>query len=142
MIDTNIARLYPALKNIIAYHQRRGDLPPLRTGEALEPDAQGQGKPVRTVDCCLYWCLIDTDLPMAFWESCDEVELVVSYDDFRVFAHTIRGRVGTLYLDACDEFAKTLVVNSRRPIAYIPPKASVQAIASSAPGQQPKHMVS
>ena len=133
LIDTNVDRLHPALKNIIAYHQRKGDLPPLRSGEVLEPDEKGRGRLVRTSDCRLYWCLIDSELPVSFWEGQDEVEMVIPYDEFQAFTQSIRGRVGGLYLDACDQFAQRLSAKSHKPIAYIPPRIpSAQPIAQQA----------
>lgn len=121
LIDTHVDRLYPALKNIIGYHQERGSLPPLRSGEVLEEDEKGNYRIVRTANCRLYWCLIETERPIAFWAARPEVELAIPHDQLQRFSLSIRGRVGAQYLDACDEFAEQLVPNSHRPIRYAPP---------------------
>lgn len=121
LVDTQVDRLYPALKNIIGYHHERGNLPPVRSGEILEETQNGGYQVIRTAECRLHWCLIETERPAAFWEERPEVELVIPYDRFRAFTQSIRGRVGALYLNACDEFAEQLQPNSQRPIRYPPP---------------------
>ncbi len=121
LIDTHVDRLHQALKNIIGYHQERGSLPPVRSGEVLEETQGGGYRVTRSAECHLHWCLIETERPSAFWEERPEVELVIPYDRFQEFTQSIRGRVGALYLNACDEFAEQLEPNSKWPIRYPPP---------------------
>ncbi|WP_027330042.1 hypothetical protein [Marinimicrobium agarilyticum] len=132
LVDTHVDRLHQALKNVIGYHQERGSLPPVRVGEVLE-EAQGGGYRVaRKAECQLHWCLIETDRSAAFWEARPEVELVIPYERFQTFTQAIRGRVGALYLNACDEFAEQLEPNSQRPIRYPPPARQNRADGAEA----------
>jgi|TARA_R100001039_G_scaffold37966_1_gene37877 hypothetical protein len=124
LIDTQIERLYPALKNIIAFHQDRGQLPPLRPGTVLGTTDDGHYQVVRTSDCRLHWCLIESHRSERFWNARPEVELVIPHDRFQAFTQAIRGRVGAYYLNACDAFAGELQPNSQRPIRYVPPSSS------------------
>lgn len=121
LIDMNVDRLYPILKNIIDYHTWKGTLPPTRKGDVLSRRGDGSVMVERTADCRLYWCLVDTDLPIAFWASRFEVEAVLTQEALDSFASSIRHKSGASYIDACEQFAREMNLPPASPIRYVPP---------------------
>lgn len=121
LIDMNVDRLHPVLKNIIDYHTWKGTLVPIRKGDVLSRKADGSTVVERTADCRLYWCLVESDLPLAYWRSRREVEAVLPQEDLDTFALSIRHRSGASYIDACEQFAREMTIFPERLIRYIPP---------------------
>lgn len=125
--DVQVDRLYPALKNIIGYLTSTGRLASVRQGEVLRTE-NGQQVVSRQANCRLYWCDIESDYPIEFWESKDEVEVVLPKEDFDRFALSIRCKSGTAYVEACEAYARRLRINSAETIRYEPPRTpNVQA---------------
>lgn len=121
LIDINIERFHPALKNIIEYLRATERLPATRSGNVLRT-IDGEKIVERTDDCRLYWCEVETQLDMACWESLAEVEVVIAKDDFVKFAQAIRCRAGAAYITACEEYAAQLEIKPFQPINYEPPR--------------------
>lgn len=119
LIDIHVDRLSSALKNITRYLSSSGRLPALRRGEALGNE---DGKTVSvTQDCRLYWCEVETDLPLSFWESRHEVEVVIPKEEFEQFSLSIRCKSGIAYIDACEEYAQSITIHDGEVIRYMPP---------------------
>lgn len=70
----------------------------------------------------LYMCQIETELPVEYWRTMREVEIIINQDEFEKFAVSIRGKAGVTYVDACWEFADTLDVGWHEFTGYIPPR--------------------
>jgi hypothetical protein len=123
LIDSNITRRFPALKNIALHLVSTGKLPDVREGNVLE---QKNGKRVidRTTAFHIFWCEIETDLPVDYWRSQKEVEAVIQREEFEVFAASIRHRGGAAYIEACEKYADALEVCLRPEIGYVPPRGS------------------
>ncbi len=123
LINMHVERRYPALNNMIKYFSSVGCLPAYRQGELLRYE---NGKKIveGIGDARLYWCEVESCMPMDYWNAAQEVELVVSKDDFDRFALSIRGRAGAAYVDACEEYARALPVKAGFFAGYQPPRIS------------------
>jgi hypothetical protein len=119
LVDANVARHHPALKNICSYLISAGVLPEMRRGKVLR---QPGGE--REVDLRLYWCEIETELSAHDWYSRAGVEVVIAKEEFTKFTASIRHKSGSHYVIACETYAQTLrviqpddftSVSSRRP---------------------------
>lgn len=121
LIDINIERFHPALKNIIEYLRTTERLPATRSGNVLRT-IDGKKIIERTEECRVYWCEVDTLLDISYWQSLAEVEVVILKEDFVKFAQAIRCRAGSAYITACEEYAAELTVKSPQPISYEPPR--------------------
>jgi hypothetical protein len=128
LIDVHIERFHPALKNIIEYLRTSGRLPATREGSVLRTE---NGKKIveRTEQCRLYWCEIESNRDIAFWESLAEVEVVIEKDEFVKFAQSIRCRAGAAYIAACEEYADQLAIKTTAPISYEPPRRTSEQAA-------------
>ncbi|MCR6652563.1 MAG: hypothetical protein NVV73_14210 [Cellvibrionaceae bacterium] len=121
LIDINIERFHPALKNIIDYLRTTERLPASRPGNVLRT-VDGEKIIERTEECRLYWCEVETQREIDYWQSLAEVEVVIAKDEFVKFAQGIRCRAGAAYITACEEYAAQLAVESGKPINYEPPR--------------------
>jgi hypothetical protein len=121
LIDINVERFHSALKNVIEYLRSTGKLPATRQGNILRTVA-GQKTVERTQDCRLYWCEVESTLPIEHWQSIAEVEAVIIKDEFVRFAQSIRCRAGAAYIAACEEYAENLPIKAVHPINYEPPR--------------------
>lgn len=127
LIDINIERFHPALKNIIEYLRTIERLPATRQGNVLRT-IDGKKIIERTEECRLYWCEVETHLDITYWQSLAEVEVVIAKDEFVKFAQAIRCRAGAAYIAACEEYAAQLTVRCCHPVNYEPPRTiSTQA---------------
>lgn len=123
LIDTDVDRFYPVLKNIIAYLSREGILKSTQRGQVLRKEEDGSLVVDREADCSLYWCEVETSMPLSFWESRHEVEVIFEKNALTDYAASIRSRQGVQYIEACEEFARTLEVLPVR-VSYAPPRLS------------------
>jgi hypothetical protein len=121
LIDIHVERFHPALKNIIEYLRATDRLPAVRRGEILRT-VDGEKIVERTEDCRLFWCEVETDRDIAFWQSLAEVEVVIAKEEFVKFAQSIRCRAGAAYINACEEYASELPIKPFQPIRYEPPR--------------------
>lgn len=121
LIDINVERFHSALKNIIEYLRTTGKIPATRQGNILRT-VDGRKMVERTQDCRLYWCEVESDLPIEHWQTIAEVEAVIIKEDFVKFAQSIRCRAGAAYIAACEEYAENLPVKAVQPINYEPPR--------------------
>ena len=121
LIDIHIERFHPALKNIIEYLRSTERLPATRVGNVMRT-VDGKKTVERTEDCRLYWCEVETQLDISYWESLSEVEVVIAKDEFVKFAQSIRCRAGAAYITACEDYANELQVKASQPINYEPPR--------------------
>jgi hypothetical protein len=123
LIDSNITRRFPALKNIALHLVSTGKLPDTREGNVLE---QKNGKRVidRTTAFHIFWCEIETDLPVDYWRAQKEVEVVIQKENFEIFSAAIRYRGGAAYIEACENYADALEVCLHPEIGYVPPRGS------------------
>lgn len=121
LVDINVERFHSALKNVIEYLRTNGKMPATRQGNILRT-VDGQKTVERTQDCRLYWCEVESMLPIEYWQSIAEVEAVIIKDDFVKFAQSIRCRAGAAYIAACEEYAENLPVKAAQSINYEPPR--------------------
>jgi hypothetical protein len=121
LIDINIERFHPALKNVIEHLRSTGKLPATRQGNILRT-VDGQKTVERTQDCRLYWCEVESTLSPEHWQTLAEVEAVIPKEDFVRFAQSIRCRAGAAYITACEEYAENLSVKTVQSINYEPPQ--------------------
>lgn len=121
LVDINVDRFHPALKNIIEYLRSTGKMPATRQGNILRT-VDGQKMVERTQDCRLYWCEVESNLPIEHWKSLTEVEAVIIKDEFVKFAQSIRYRAGAAYIAACEEYAENIPVKAVQLINYEPPR--------------------
>lgn len=121
LIDIQIERFHPALKNIIDYLRASDRLPALRQGQVLRT-VEGKKIIERSENCRLYWCEVETQLEADFWQSLAEVEMVIEKEEFMRFAQSIRCRSGSAYINACEEYAAALPIKPFQPICYEPPR--------------------
>lgn len=128
LIDTDVDRLYPVLKNIINFHLREGSIQPTCEGEVLSRERDGSIIVDREKECSLCWCEIETCLPETFWKSRHEVEVVLKKAELESFATSIRSKRGAEYIDACEEFARGIRILPVK-IRYIPPHMDKQYAA-------------
>jgi len=123
LIDSNITRRFPALKNIALHLASTGKLPDTREGNVLQMQ-NGQCIVERTTSFRVFWCEIDTELPADYWRAQKEVEVVIQREDFEIFAASIRHRGGAAYIEACENYADALEVCLHPEIGYVPPRSS------------------
>lgn len=123
LIDSNITRRFPALKNIVLHLASTGKLPDTREGNVLQMQ-NGKCTVERTTSFRVFWCEIETDLPPDYWRSQKEVETVILKDEFEKFASTIRHHGGTAYIEACENFADTQEICLHPGIGYMPPRST------------------
>lgn len=128
LIDINIERFHPALKNVIEYLRTTGALPATRQGNILKT-VDGHKTVERTQDCRLYWCEVETTLGIEHWHALAEVEAVIVKEEFVKFAQSIRCRAGAAYIAACEEYATNLPVKTVQSINYEPPRRSTDRAA-------------
>lgn len=121
LIDINIERFHPALKNVIEYLRTNGALPATRPGNILKT-VDGKKTVERTQDCRLYWCEVESSLGIEHWQAIAEVEAVIIKDEFIKFAQSIRCRAGAAYIGACEEYAENLYIKTVQSINYEPPR--------------------
>jgi hypothetical protein len=124
LIDSNITRRFPALKNIAPHLASTGRLPDTREGNVLR---QHNEKRVidRTTAFHIFWCEIETSLSVDYWRAQKEVEVVIQREDFEIFAASIRHRSGAAYIEACENYADALEVCLRPEIGYAPPSGLI-----------------
>jgi hypothetical protein len=128
LIDSNIARRFPALKNIALHLTSTGKLPDTREGNVLQMQ-NGQCIAERTTSFRVFWCEIDTELPVDYWRAQKEVEVVIQREDFEIFAASIRHCGGAAYIEACEKYADALDVCLHPEIGYVPPRSSSTRVA-------------
>lgn len=104
LIDANVGRRHPALKNICSYLISSGALPETRR-EKANPQVDSE----REVDLRLYWCEIDTESSADEWSARQRVEMVVSKDEFTKFTASIRYKAGADYVIACEKYAHAFI---------------------------------
>jgi hypothetical protein len=123
LIDSNITRRFPALKNIALHLASTGKLPESREGNVLQ---QQNGKRVidRMAAFHVFWCELETALPVDYWRAQKEVEVIIQREDFEIFTATIRHRGGAAYIEACENYADALEVCLHPDIGYVPPRNS------------------
>jgi len=120
LVDVNITRFHPALRNINEFLRDNDFLPEIRQGYVLHRENDGK-KAERLENCRLYWCEIETDLPVEYWSGLQEVEAVLPRDEFNKFVLSIRYKSGAAYISACEEFAKTIPIHIPQVLRYEPP---------------------
>ena len=123
LIDSNITRLFPALRNIALHLTSTERLPDTREGNVLQLQ---NGKLVveRTTAFRIFWCEIESDLPQEYWRSQREVEAVIVKREFESFVAAIRHRGGAPYIQACEEYADEIEVYQHPEIGYVPPRST------------------
>jgi hypothetical protein len=119
LVDLNITRFHPALRNINEYLRDHEILPEFRRPERarrgrpssaskqLQASAQGDQR--------LFWCEVETDLAAEYWMAVAGVEAVISKDEFNKFVLSIRCKSGAAYIAACEDFARNLRVGRNEP---------------------------
>lgn len=120
LIDSNITRLYPALRNIAQHLAFIERLPDTREGKVLRLD-NGKHVTERKTAFRIYWCEVESDLPQGYWRSQREVEAVIVKREFESFVAAIRHRGGSPYVQACEEYADEIEVFQHADIGYVPP---------------------
>ncbi|MBC6904210.1 hypothetical protein DWB84_01820 [Saccharophagus sp. K07] len=120
LIDLNITRFHPALRNINEYLRDHGFLPETRQGFVLYKDG-GKKTEETQENCRLYWCEIETDLSIDYWQSVQEVEAIIPREEFNKFVLSIRYKSGAAYISACEEYAKSVWVHTPQILRYQPP---------------------
>lgn len=119
LIDANIARHHPALKNIWSYLISAGLLPEKRRAKVSLHDGIEREAELR-----LYWCEVETELTAEDWRLRQNVEMVIAKDEFSKFAASIRHKAGASYVIACEKYALTMCSGSARDIS---PRISVRS---------------
>lgn len=121
LIDLNVTRFHPALRNINEYLRDHEILPEFRRPERarrgrpssatkqLQVTTQTQG------DCRLVWCEVETDLTVEAWMSVQGVEAVISKEEFNKFVLSIRCKSGAAYIAACEDYARKLPIGRSEP---------------------------
>lgn len=121
VIDQNIERLHPALKNIIEYLRASGKIPVVRAGTLIRREGEKEVEEV-CENCRVHWCEVETDLNEDYWRGLAEVEAVILKEEFATFTQSIRHRGGSNYIEACERYADQLPVCASRAIRYEAPK--------------------
>ena len=123
LVDLNITRFHPALRNINEYLRDNGSLPEFRRNQKPRRGRQSakQQLEAQQDNCRLYWCEVETDLSIEDWYAMDEVEAVISREEFNKFVLSIRCKSGAAYIAACEDFARKL------PLARSEPRRSKAA---------------
>jgi hypothetical protein len=113
LVDLNITRFHPALRNISEYLRDSGALPEFRS-----PERPRRGRPSSKTTLApqenhrLYWCEVETDLSMEDWFAMLEVEAVIAREEFNKFVLSIRCKSGAAYIAACEDYARKLPLRS------------------------------
>lgn len=119
LIDLNITRFHPALRNINEYLRDHEILPEFRRPERarrgrpssaskqLQASAQGDQR--------LVWCEVETDLTAEDWMSVSGVEAVIPREEFNKFVLSIRCKSGAAYIAACEDYARKLPLGRSEP---------------------------
>jgi hypothetical protein len=113
LVDLNITRLHPALRNINEYLRDSGALP-----EFKQPERPRRGRPsskqqtLENNNQRLYWCEVETDLRLEDWYAMPDVEAVIAREEFNKFVLSIRCKSGAAYIAACEEYARKLPLHS------------------------------
>lgn len=123
LVSLHAERQHPALRNIADYLRDVGKLPVVRRGEVLSK-SRGEKVVENEADCRIYWCEVETDVPVADWENRLEVEALILKSDFEDLVEGIRYRSGVAYFKACEDFADKVKTHSSNTIRYLPPKMS------------------
>lgn len=114
LVDLNITRFHPALRNINEYLRDHEILPELRRPERARrgrpSSASKQMQENAQGDCRLFWCEVETDLAAEAWMAVAGVEAVIPKDEFNKFVLSIRCKSGAAYIAACEDFARKLRV--------------------------------
>ena len=108
LVDLNITRLHPALRNINEYLRDHDMLPefrrPERTRRVRPSTKHVQG------EYRLWWCEVETELSVDTWMAVAGVEAVISKDEFTKFVLSIRCKSGAAYIAACEDYARKLPI--------------------------------
>lgn len=129
-LGIHLERRYPALKNIIHYLAAKGSVPLVRSAPVIRR-VKGEACIEREADYRLYLCEIETDLPVAYWQSAREVELLIEQPVFERFVSSIRGKAGIAYVDACERFADSIWVAGDGFSGYTPPSSASKTAVSA-----------
>jgi hypothetical protein len=124
LIDANVARHHPALKNICSFMTSAGILPEKRRGKV-----HSHAGVEREADLRLYWCEIDTQRTPDDWYSQQNVEVVIFKDEFVKFTASIRHKAGAAYVIACEKYAQTLRIGPNGDANSKPPFRSADQAA-------------
>lgn len=126
LIDLNVTRFHPALRNINEYLRDHDLLPEFR-----KPERARRGRPAsaskqmqvnaQQADCRVYWCEVESEVNAGEWMSTAGVEAVISKEEFNKFVLSIRCKSGAAYIAACEDYARKL------PIARSEPRRSKAA---------------
>lgn len=101
LIDSNIEKRDPALRNLIAGLADRG----------MKPSVD---------DCQTYWFLICDQNPIAYYEEKNEVECVFESEWFEDFKKKIRCHRGASYVEQCLNLAASFSIKDQdRLIDYV-----------------------
>ena len=119
LVDLNITRFHPALRNINEYLRDHKILP-----EFSRPERQRRGRPSSAAkqlqanvqgDQRLFWCEVETEMAADSWMSVAGVEAVISKEEFNKFVLSIRCKSGAAYIAACEDFARKLPIGRTEP---------------------------
>ena len=112
LVDVNITRLHPALRNISEYLRDSGALPEFRSPERPRRGRPSSKTTLAQENCRLYWCEVETDLNLEDWFAMPEVEAVIAREEFNKFVLSIRCKSGAAYIAACEDYARKLPLRS------------------------------
>lgn len=124
LIDLNVTRFHPALRNINEYLRDHEILPEFRRperarrGRPSSASKQLETKQLQATtqgDCRLVWCEVETDLTAEAWMSVQGVEAVIAKEDFNKFVLSIRCKSGAAYIAACEDYARKLPIGRSEP---------------------------
>lgn len=136
LIDANVTRHHPALKNISFYLADSGNLPETRQGQILRSDA-GKQYVEREADFRLYWCEVESDFATDYWYGESHVEVVILKESFAAFVASIRHKSGAQYVEACEDYAQKLRINAPQKLVYaLPAQAGDRAAYPKSPINQ------
>lgn len=108
LVDLNITRFHPALRNINEYLRDSGALPEFRKPERARRGRPSNKQPLEADNCRLFWCEVETDLALEDWYAMQEVEAVIAREEFNKFVLSIRCKSGAAYIAACEDYARKL----------------------------------
>jgi hypothetical protein len=119
LVDLNITRFHPALRNINEYLRDHDILPEFRRPERARrgrpSSASKQLQATAQGDCRLFWCEVETELTADAWMAVAGVEAVISKDEFSKFVLSIRCKSGAAYIAACEDYARKLPIVRSEP---------------------------
>jgi hypothetical protein len=128
LIDSDVTRLSPALKNVAQRLASTGRLPDTRPGKVFQEERR-QRIYKRTADFHVRWCEVETTLGKEYWKALREVEAVIPKDDLENFMSSIRHYRGATYLEACDKYADELDVKLDPLVEYVHSEVASQRTA-------------